>query len=132
MKALIIFLSFSMSTLLGISQIMTTTEFKVYGNCGMCEKRIEKAVAIDGVEKADWNKESKIMSITFNPSKVELDQIHQKIADSGHDTDEAFAKVEVYDKLPGCCKYDRPEKPNDNDHKDRHNQGEGDHHSPKY
>jgi hypothetical protein len=26
-----------------------TTKFKVYGNCGMCEKRIEKAAKIKGV-----------------------------------------------------------------------------------
>ncbi|MCC7464848.1 MAG: copper chaperone, partial [Saprospiraceae bacterium] len=26
-----------------------TAKFKVYGNCGMCEKRIEKAAKIEGV-----------------------------------------------------------------------------------
>ena len=37
-----------------------TEKFKVYGNCSMCEKRIEKAaLAVDGVSKADWDKETK-------------------------------------------------------------------------
>ena len=35
-----------------------TEKFKVYGNCGMCEKTIEKAAkSVDGVSTADWNKE---------------------------------------------------------------------------
>ena len=42
---------------------ITTAEVKVYGNCGMCERRIE---------------------------------------------DDVRAKDEVYDKLHGCCKYERP------------------------
>jgi hypothetical protein len=34
-----------------------TEKFKMYGNWGMCEKRIEKADnSVDGVQSADWNK----------------------------------------------------------------------------
>ena len=29
-----------------------TDSFKVYGNCGMCQKRIEKAVKLEGVSAA--------------------------------------------------------------------------------
>ncbi len=110
MKAKLILLTIIMGALTAMSQTKQTTEFMVYGNCGMCENRIEKAVNIEGVDKADWNSETKMMSITFEPSLVELDQIHKKIATAGHDTDEAFAKDEVYDKLPGCCKYKRSDK----------------------
>ena len=40
-----------------IAQDFKTEKFKVYGNCGMCEKRIEKAASsVDGVSKADWDK----------------------------------------------------------------------------
>ena len=35
-----------------------TEKFKVAGNCGMCEARIEKAAeSVEGVSAADWNKE---------------------------------------------------------------------------
>ena len=85
-----------------------TEEFKVFGNCGMCEKTIEKAAkAVDGVKKADWDKETKMITITFNTEKTDLTAIKQAIADVGYDTNEIKAKDEVYNKLHSCCKYDR-------------------------
>ena len=37
-----------------------TEEFKVFGNCGMCKSRIEKAAkAVDGVSMAEWDKKTK-------------------------------------------------------------------------
>lgn len=80
-----------------------TDSFKVYGNCGMCQKRIEKAVKLEGVSAAAWDVDSKIMTITYDQSKVTLDDIQKKIAAVGHDTDKFRAEDKVYDKLPGCC-----------------------------
>lgn len=85
-----------------------TEKFKVFGNCGMCENRIEKvALSVDGVSKADWNKETKIMELSFDKSKTDVHKVHMAIANVGHDTDMHKAKDEVYSELPGCCKYDR-------------------------
>ena len=85
-----------------------TEKIEVKGNCGMCESRIEKAVkAVDGVSKADWDKETKKLEVTFDDSKTNLDKIEVAVAAVGHDTPHHKAKTEVYDKLPGCCKYDR-------------------------
>ncbi len=85
-----------------------TEKFKVYGNCGMCETRIEKAAkTVDGVSEADWNKESKMMEVTFDDVKTDVHKVHMAIAKVGHDTDMHKAKDEVYSELPGCCKYDR-------------------------
>ena len=94
-----------------------TKTFKVYGNCGMCEKTIEGAFkGVKGIEKADWNKETKIMEVTFDESVITLKEIKQKIADVGYDTDEVRASEKVYNKLPGCCQYERPESTHE-DHK---------------
>lgn len=91
-----------------LAQEVKTEKFKVYGNCGMCETRIEKAVSnLDGVTKADWNKETKMLEVTFDESKVKLDNIHKAVAKVGHDTDKEKAKDEVYNSLHGCCKYER-------------------------
>ena len=39
---------------------VTSATFGVRGNCGMCKSTIEKAVnAIDGVAKANWDKDKK-------------------------------------------------------------------------
>ncbi|NPD84621.1 ATPase [Lentimicrobium sp. L6] len=104
----------AMVLMFGFSAIagnVTKEKFKVYGNCGMCEKTIEKAVKnVDGVKKANWNQKTKMMEITFDAEKTNIEAIHQAIADVGYDTENATAKDEVYEALHSCCKYDRPER----------------------
>jgi len=85
-----------------------TEKIEVKGNCGMCESRIEKAAkAVDGVSKADWNKDTKILEVTFDDTKTTSDKIEVAVAKVGHDTPHHKAATEVYDKLPGCCHYER-------------------------
>lgn len=85
-----------------------TENFKVYGNCGMCKARIEKAAkAVDGVSAADWNDETKMIALTFDDSKTDADKVQVAIAKVGHDTEKHKATDKVYSKLPGCCQYDR-------------------------
>ena len=128
MKKLIVtsFVVLSLMTSVGVSasshvistkfQTQSKTEtFKVYGNCGMCEKTIEGSLKnVKGIDKADWNKETKMMEVTFDPEVISLTEIKQKIADVGYDSDEVRASEKAYNKLPGCCQYDRPE--NNEDH----------------
>lgn len=86
-----------------------TEEFKVYGNCGMCETRIEKAAgAVEGVIKAVWNQETNMLEVKIDTKKAELLDVHKAVAKAGHDTDLVRAKDDVYAKLHSCCKYDRP------------------------
>ena len=85
-----------------------TAKFKVSGNCGMCENRIEKAAnSVEGVATAEWNKETKMMEVKFDDSKTDIDKVETAIAKVGHDTPQHKATAEVYNSLPGCCKYDR-------------------------
>ncbi|MBS2212651.1 heavy-metal-associated domain-containing protein [Carboxylicivirga mesophila] len=85
-----------------------TKEFKVYGKCGMCEKRIESAAqSIKGVVAADWDKKTKQIKVVYDPHLIDIKLVHKAIAGAGHDTDMIRAKDEDYKKLPGCCKYDR-------------------------
>jgi copper chaperone CopZ len=103
----------SMLFLAGISfttmaQNIKKEKFKVYGNCGMCESRIEAAAkSIDGVSTADWDKDTKMIAISYDESKTDVHKIHMAIAKVGHDTDMHRASDEVYNSLPGCCHYDR-------------------------
>ncbi len=95
--------------LLGIvsisAQTVKTDKFKVYGNCDMCKARIEKAVKVDGVTKADWNQKTKVLTLVYDPSKVKSDDVQKKIAAVGHDTPKYKATAAAYNALPGCCKY---------------------------
>jgi len=88
------------------AQTTTKTEtIKVSGNCGQCKDRIEKAAKMDGVSKADWNKETKMLTLAYDPSKVKSDDVQKKIAAVGHDTEKYKADTKTYNGLPGCCKY---------------------------
>lgn len=95
-----------------IAQEGTKTEtIKVYGNCEMCKENIEGALKKkDGVIKKDWSPKSKMLTVTYDPSKISLTQIKQKMADAGYDTDEIQAKDETYNKLHKCCQYNRAKK----------------------
>lgn len=103
--------AFAVMTLLGIENGFAaekSEKFKVSGNCGMCEKRIEKAaLGVEGVTKADWNKDTKQMSVGFDDAKTSLDKVEAAIAKVGHDTPLHKADTKTYEALPECCKYER-------------------------
>jgi Cu(I)/Ag(I) efflux system membrane fusion protein len=83
---------------------------KVFGNCGMCESRIEEAANnLEGVTVADWDVDSKMLHLQYNTNTVNVDDVEKAIAAVGHDTENHRAPDDVYDDLPGCCMYDRPE-----------------------
>ena len=76
----------------------------------MCKNRIEKAAkSVDGVTTADWNQKTKILKVSFDESKTSTHKIQMAVSKVGHDTPMHKAKDDVYNALPGCCKYDRTE-----------------------
>ena len=84
-----------------------TDSIKVYGECGMCKSRIEKALKHEGITTAAWDDETKILVVTYDPIKITNDDIQKRVAAVGHDTEKFKADDKVYKKLPGCCLYDR-------------------------
>ena len=84
-----------------------TETFKVWGNCDMCKARIEKAVKSEGATTADWNKNTKILTVTFDPSKTSADSFSKKLAAVGHDTEKYRADDKAYQALDACCQYER-------------------------
>ena len=87
-----------------------TEEVKIYGNCGMCEKTIEKAGSIKNISSVDWNKETKMASISYDTKKTNKDEILKRIALVGYDSDSFLSPDDVYENLQGCCQYDREAK----------------------
>jgi copper chaperone CopZ len=92
------------------AQDVKTDSFKVWGNCGMCKKTIEKAAKGDGVEKAEWNRETKIFTLVYSPAVTSNEKIQKAIAAAGYDTEKFTGDDKAYEKLPGCCHYDRKKK----------------------
>ncbi len=93
------------SILLFAGETVKETEFKVSGNCIMCETRIEKALKIKEVKFASWDKNSKMLTVAFTPNAITVDSLQKLIASVGHDTEKFKAQDAVYKKLPQCCLY---------------------------
>ncbi len=108
MKHFIVFLTIVFSSLTAFAQnskdIQTDT-FKVDGNCSMCKKRIENAAYVKGVKRAEWNKDTKQLIVTYRPSKTSSDEVLKSVADAGHSSEKVATTEVVYNKLPGCCQY---------------------------
>ena len=84
-----------------------TESVKIYGNCGMCETTIEKAGNKKKIAKVDWNKDTKMATMTYDAKITNQDEILKRIALSGYDSEKFLAPNDVYAKLPGCCQYER-------------------------
>jgi periplasmic mercuric ion binding protein len=82
---------------------------KVWGNCGMCKKTIEKAAKSAGASTASWNEDSKQLKVTYPAAATSGKKIQQAIAKAGYDTQDFTASDTAYNNLHGCCQYDRKE-----------------------
>jgi copper chaperone CopZ len=87
-----------------------TETVKIYGNCGMCETTIEKAGNKKKIAKVDWNKDTKMATVTYDATKTNQADILKRIALAGYDSDSFLAPDDVYAKLPECCQYERVKK----------------------
>lgn len=87
-----------------------TETIKVFGNCDMCKTSIEKAGSKKKLYKTDWNTETKMASITYDSKKSTASEVLKNIALSGYDNVNYLAPDDAYNKLPGCCKYNREKK----------------------
>lgn len=85
-----------------------TVKVTVYGNCGMCKKTIEKAANKSGIVESNWDPSTKILVVTFDKKKTNLEKILKKIASVGYDSEDFRSRDVVYKQLHSCCQYDRP------------------------
>ena len=101
------FASIFMACALMVSAQSKTASFKVSGNCGMCKSNIEKAAKDAGAKSATWDADTKDLIVTYKSSTTNTAKIQEKIAAIGYDNVGAIASTESYNKLHGCCKYER-------------------------
>ena len=89
------------------AQTAKSETIKVWGNCGMCKKRIEKSAKSAGAITASWDAEKLELQVTFDEKQTSSISIQQAIANAGYDTQDITADDKAYNKLSGCCKYER-------------------------
>jgi mercuric ion binding protein len=118
MKTLNFIITAVLAVVLGTNSLAQTTDhskmattktetIKIWGNCNSCKTRIEKAAKIEGVATAEWNVETKMLTLVYDPSKVNTDDVQKRIAAVGHDTEKYKGDDNAYNKLDACCQYER-------------------------
>lgn len=87
-----------------------TEVVKIYGNCGMCKSKIEKAGSLKNTAQVSWDKETKMATLSYDASKTNQEEILKRIALAGYDSDAFLAPDKAYSSLDDCCQYDRETK----------------------
>lgn len=101
---------FGLSVSLSIqAQSQIDTSLVVNGVCGMCQSTIEKAAKLEGVDKAQWDQDTKILKLSYDVEKVDLSKIYKSVAASGYDTEYLAAPDSAYQSLHACCMYRDPQ-----------------------
>lgn len=86
-----------------------TDTIKVYGNCDMCKATIEGSLKKkDGIISKKWNSKTLMLTVSYDTSKITIQQIGKKIANVGYDNEYETATNEKYKSLHSCCQYNRP------------------------
>jgi mercuric ion binding protein len=94
-----LFLALLVMSTIAVTAKTVTQKFMVKGQCGECKERIEKALDIPGVSFAEWNKDSKMLTVRFNDRKVSEDDLHTLISNLGYATSKLPANKDSQAKL---------------------------------
>lgn len=105
--AVLIFGIFSNSNSIAQANALKKETIKVWGNCGTCKKKIEKAAKSAGANTAIWDADKQELSVSYNSSKSSSEKIQQAVAGAGYDTQDVKGDDKAYKKLDACCKYPR-------------------------
>ncbi|KFF22209.1 TonB-dependent receptor domain-containing protein [Chryseobacterium sp. JM1] len=92
------------------AQNLSKNQFKVKGNCEMCQTRIETAAKKAGAKTAVYSIDLQTLTLETD-GKVSTDEILKKVADAGHDNEKFKSPDNAYAGLPGCCHYERDLQP---------------------
>ena len=79
---------------------------KIDGDCGMCEKTIEKAGFMKGESEVDWDVDTHMARVTFDSTRTDLMRSCNAWHTPVTTTNATRAEGSVH-KLPGCCQYER-------------------------
>lgn len=104
MKTTILSLLFVLLSTFSFGQKTTTSQIHTSAQCGDCKERIEgKLNYTKGIKFAELDDQTKIVTVKYDPKKIDLVAIKQTIAKIGYDADEVKAAKEDVEKLPKCC-----------------------------
>ena len=80
-------------------------KIKTSAVCEKCKARIERNLGLSkGVKESNLDLDTKVVTVTYNSKKTNLDAIMATIINTGYDADDQLANKKAHDKLPDCCK----------------------------
>ena len=82
-----------------------TQTIKVEGHCEMCKKKIERAAhSVAGIKSANWNEETKMLTVKYDLFKKEaIDNVQKKMAAIGYDTEKYRVSDAAFEQRGCCC-----------------------------
>lgn len=98
--AFVLVATFSFGQSKGVEEV----KFQTSAKCGMCKSRIERDLGLTkGVESAELDLETKIVSVKYKTKKTTAENIQEAITMIGYDADKMVADQKAHDRLPSCC-----------------------------
>ncbi|MCM4166320.1 mercury transporter [Arenibacter sp. H213] len=82
----------------------------IFGNCDRCKSSIEAAGNIKRRASVDWDKDTRMATLTYDALQTNQDEILKRIALAGYNNEKYYAPEDAYSKLPECCQYDSAKK----------------------
>ncbi len=116
MKKVIITVCLTLFMVVAVSaQEKKTEKAKIHTSaiCQMCKETIEYELTFTkGIKFVELDVDSKIVSVEYNPKKINADDIRNSIAGVGYHADSVKRDPKAYANLPFCCR----DGGHDNDH----------------
>lgn len=85
--------------------IKTNTYCDHCKKCETCAGKMESELTyVKGIKYAEYNEADMTISVTYNNSKISIDDIRKEISLLGFDADDVTADPKGYESLDNCCK----------------------------
>ena len=106
--ALIALCTFSQVTVAGKTTEKIIIKTNIYcDHCKKCEScggKLQKELFTKGIKNIALDEKAMTITVTYNPEKITVEKIRERISKLGYDADDVKADAEAYQKLDGCCK----------------------------
>ena len=90
--------------LMSCQSSLTEAAFFTEGSCAACAARVEKALSNHpGLEQMRWDQENQMTLVLYHADKTSLEDLQQKVADAGFNTQYFDANPASRDTLLACC-----------------------------
>ena len=72
--------------------------------CESCGGKLQKELFTKGIKNVVLDEKEMTITVSYNPEKITVEKIRERISKLGYDADDIKADAEAYQKLDGCCK----------------------------